>query len=269
MVLDAQKLPAFSPGGPIPPMVALMGGRPGAGATTLTANIAAALALQGHRVVAIDADPNEPKLATYLGVSAERGFATMVSGQHGIHELLKRGPLGIQVLPGARRGEKELIHFPSVMRQFASLGRHADIVLVDMGSSGRRGLVELWREYMEVVLVTTSDPQAILDGYAGLKANLPPTRKHLVGLIVNRALSQETADETAKRLDRSTRRFLEVGVRSYGGVPIDPAASLACAAGAPLVLRHTAHASSQAISRIATDIAARWLENVQVAAKAA
>lgn len=270
MVLDAHKLPAFSAGGPTPPMVAFMGGRPGAGATTLTANLAAALAVQGHRVVAIDADPTAPQLAGYLGVSSERGIANLVKGQHGIHELLKRGPLGVQVLPGAQRDENELIHFPSVIRQFASLGRHADIVLVDMGSGSRRGLVELWREFMEIVLVTTADPQSVLDVYAALKGNLPVTRKHLVGLIVNRALSQETAEETGKRLDRSARRFLEVGVRNYGGVPIDPAASIASAAGAPLVLRHAAHAASQAVIRIAGELAARWLENAPAtSAKAA
>lgn len=269
MVLDAQKLPAFSAGGPTPPIVALMGGRPGAGATTLTANLAAALAVQGNRVVAIDADPVEPRLADYLGVSKERGIANLIGGQHGIHELLKRGPLGVQVLPGAPRDEKQLIHFPSVMRQFAALGRHADIVLVDLGSGAHRGLIELWREYIEVVLVTTPDPQSVLDVYAALKASLPPTRKHLVGLIVNRALSQATAEEAAKRLDRSARRFLEVGIRSYGGMPVDPATSIASAAGAPLVLRHPIHASSQAISRIAADLAARWLESASPAARAA
>lgn len=269
MVLDAQRLPPFSAGGPIPPMVAFMGGRPGAGATMITANLAAALALQGHRVVAIDADPTEPRLASCLGVSAERGIANLVQGQHGIHELLKRGPLGVQILPGARRAEHEMIHLPSVMRQLAALGRHADIVLIDMGSDSRRGLVELWREYAEVVLVTTPDPQSVLDVYAALKSSLPSTRKHLVGLIVNKALSQTTAEETAKRLDRSSRRFLDVGIRSYGRIPIDPAASIASAAGAPLVLRNAASATSQALSRIAVDLAARWLETASPAAKAA
>lgn len=260
MVLDSHRLPAFQAGGPAPPMAAILGGRPGVGATTLTANLAAALAMQGHRVVVIDADPCSPRLASYLGVTADRGIGCLFSGQHGIHELLKRGPSGIQVLPGTRRDPREMVHFPTVMRQLVSLGRHADVVLLDLGSDADRGLVELWREYTEVILVTMPDPQSLLDSYAALKANLPSTRRHLVGLVTNRALSQEVADDVARRLDRSARSFLDVGIRSYGGVPIDPAASIASAAGAPLILRHPAHASSLAISRIAGEMASRWLE---------
>jgi flagellar biosynthesis protein FlhG len=266
MVLDTHRLPAFSAGGPTPPLIALMGGRPGVGATTLTLNLAAALAVQGHRVVVIDADPAQPRLANYCGVSAERTIATLYAGQHGIHELLKRGPSGVQVLPGAVRPRSEIVHFPSVLRQFVSLGRHADIVLLDLGSDSHRSLVELWREYSEVIIVTTPDPQSILDSYAALKANLPSTRRHLVGLVVNRALSPEIAEEVAQRLDRSARSFLDVGFRNYGGVPIDPAASIACAAGSPLILRHPGQAASQAFQRIAAELAARWLETAQQAA---
>ena len=239
------------------------------GATTLTTNLAACLAVQGHRVVVIDADPSEPRLAQYCGVTAERGIHTLYAGQNGIHELLKRGPSGVQVLPGSASAEGEIIHFPTVLRQFVSLGRHADIVLLDLGSHARRGLIELWREYSEVVLVTTPDPQSLLDGYAALKASLPSTRRHLVGLVVNRTPSPALIDEISQRLDRSARSYLEVGIRSYGGVPIDPAASLASAAGAPLVLRRPTHPASQAIQRIAAEIATRWLESAQQAPAAA
>ncbi len=269
MVLDSHRLPAFSAPGPAPPMIAIMGGRPGVGATTLTTNLAACLAVQGHRVVVIDADPSEPRLAQYCGVTAERGIQTLYAGQHGIHELLKRGPSGVQVLPGSARPAGEIVHFPSVLRQFISLGRHADIVLLDLGSDARRGLVELWREFSEVVLVTTPDPQSLLDAYAALKANLPSTRKHLVGLVVNRAHSPTMVEEIGQRLDRSARNYLEVGVRSYGGIPIDPAASIASAAGAPLVLRRPTHPASQAIQRIAAELASRWLESAQQAPAAA
>jgi flagellar biosynthesis protein FlhG len=266
MVLDSQRLPAFNAGGPAPPMVAVLGGRPGVGATMLTANFAASLAGQGHRIVVIDADPIEPKLAQYLGVAAERGIQNLFAGQHGIHELLKRGPSGIQILPGTKRNPSEMIHFPSVMRQLVSLGRHADMVLIDLGSDAQRGMVELWREYSEVVMVTTPDPQSLLDTYSALKANLPSTRRHLVGLVVNRALSPEMSVEIGERLNRSARNFLDVGFRNYGGIPIDPAASIASAAGSPLVLRHAAHAASQAIGRIASELAARWLETSRSAA---
>lgn len=48
--------------------VALLSGKGGVGKSSLTANVAACLAMQGHKVGILDADLNGPSIAKLLGV---------------------------------------------------------------------------------------------------------------------------------------------------------------------------------------------------------
>ena len=61
-------------------VVGIASGKGGVGKSALTANLAAALASDGLRVGALDADLNGPSLGRMLGVVGAR----MVSGEHGI-----------------------------------------------------------------------------------------------------------------------------------------------------------------------------------------
>lgn len=72
--------------------VAVLSGKGGVGKSTLTSNLAAALAEEGARVAVLDGDLNGPALAKMLGV---RG-APLRMGEEGVEPPL--GPLGIRVL---------------------------------------------------------------------------------------------------------------------------------------------------------------------------
>jgi ATP-binding protein involved in chromosome partitioning len=72
--------------------VAILSGKGGVGKSTLTSNLAAALAEGGARVAVLDGDLNGPALAKMLGV---RG-APLRMGEEGVEP--PKGPLGIRVL---------------------------------------------------------------------------------------------------------------------------------------------------------------------------
>lgn len=72
--------------------VAILSGKGGVGKSTLTCNLAAALAAEGARVAVLDADLNGPSLGKMLGV---RG-APLRIGPEGVEP--PEGPLGIKVL---------------------------------------------------------------------------------------------------------------------------------------------------------------------------
>lgn len=65
-------------------------GKGGAGKTSISGTLSRLLARQGHKVLAIDGDPN-PNLALTLGVPPERLSELPVLGQ----DLLERGPDGV------------------------------------------------------------------------------------------------------------------------------------------------------------------------------
>jgi ATP-binding protein involved in chromosome partitioning len=73
-------------------IVAVVSGKGGVGKSTVTVNLAAAYAMQGHRVGVLDADINGPSVAKMLGV---RGYTPQVTPQGVLPAV---GALGMRVM---------------------------------------------------------------------------------------------------------------------------------------------------------------------------
>ena len=122
---------------PAAPVVAVLGGRGGAGASVLAAGLAVTAAQAGHRVLLVDGDPLGGGLDLVLGWEDDDGVRwpelSDTSGR------LDAGAL-IGALPG--RGELALLSFdrrelagasPAAMAAVLDAGRHArDLVVVDL-----------------------------------------------------------------------------------------------------------------------------------------
>ncbi|MDX1948225.1 MAG: P-loop NTPase, partial [Pirellulaceae bacterium] len=161
----------------IPPRTLVVsGGKTGLGSTTLAVNLATALAAHGQRIVLIDADLYRADVATHCGLAEGAGIGEVLLGKKGIHEVLQRGPGGIQVVVGARTTEARNAcserALQRILRQIAMLGRHTDIVLVDTGNGPTEPTIRLWQAADEVLLVTNSDAVAVMDTYATVKTLL-------------------------------------------------------------------------------------------------
>lgn len=63
---------------------------PGEGKSTTAANIAIALAQTGARTLLVDLDMRKPVIASVLGVSAEKGMSTYLSGNSDLSSLIQR-----------------------------------------------------------------------------------------------------------------------------------------------------------------------------------
>lgn len=116
-----------------PRLLVITGAKGGVGATTMAVNLAVALADHGARVVLVDADPHCAGVASLCGVDEPHGLADVLTARRDIHEVLVRGPAGIQLAPGvwsptalSRRGSNRVrgpvatSHSPRAAAQFAS-----------------------------------------------------------------------------------------------------------------------------------------------------
>src|SRR5260221_5379305 len=83
-----------------PSLFVLTGGQRGVGTTTLSLNLAVALALQGQRTVLVDADLDRGAVAGLCGIAERHSIVDVLSGRLTIHEVLARGPAGLLVVPG-------------------------------------------------------------------------------------------------------------------------------------------------------------------------
>jgi flagellar biosynthesis protein FlhG len=197
------------------------------GVSTLAIQVAIALVDQGLRVVLVDADLYRADIAPLCNLPERGHVGDILSARRDIHEVLERGPGGILVVPGVWAPDHEIPFSQHAQhrfwRQVQSLGRHADMVLMDVGSASAPTTHRFWLAADAVVLITTPDSVSVMDCYATFKSavnqGMAPADVHL---IVNKAASAEEAAEVFQRIENSARRFLGRGVHSLGFVPTEP-----------------------------------------------
>lgn len=253
---------------PVPQLMVLTGGKGGVGTTTLAVNLAVALADQGARVVLVDADLQRADVTSLCGLGAATGVADVLSSRRDIHEVLMRGPCGLQIVPGVwatgkSNGYSEKAQY-RLLRQLRALGRHAEWVLVDVGHGAPDVLGRFWHAADHVLLVSTPEPVSVMDTYATIKTLLTDDLNCGLHLVVNRAANEEEARDVHRRIDQSCRRFLGRSVGAMGFVPGDPAVPSAARQGQSLLSGMAECEASRAIVRIAAALLSGAFANAAV-----
>jgi flagellar biosynthesis protein FlhG len=158
-----------------PHLLAVGGGKGGVGKTLLTANIAAALAQAGRRVVAIDTDLEGANLHTVLGVQAPRAsLADFVAKREtDLRKLVVDTPIpGLRLIAGTQGhlGAPQ----PRSFRRVALLSElrklPADHVLVDLGAGTHPSVMDYFLVGHDGILVLTPEPTSVENAYSFLRA---------------------------------------------------------------------------------------------------
>jgi len=156
-------------------MIAVGGGKGGVGKTLLVANLAAAIAQAGHRVVAVDTDLEGANLHTVLGVPAPRtSLADYVARRElDLQRLLIDTPVpGLRLIAGTHShlGSPQPRHF----RRVELLGKlrklPAEYALVDLGAGTHPSVMDYFLVGDDGVLVLTPEPTSVENAYAFLRA---------------------------------------------------------------------------------------------------
>ena len=219
LVLRAARLRGTE-GAPPPRIVAVLAAREGLGATTAAAWLGQALADQGSRVVLIDCDRQQSDMAQRCDLAVPASYSAKVARQD-IHEALLPLPGGLQIVPGvwednSKPSERVLAQ---LLRQFQQLGRHADLLILDLGCV-EADVLRAWRDAIETfLLVTTPASAAVMDTYTLIKRSLTHRAGQGLELLVNETAQRREADDVFLRVDRSCRRFLGFGIQLAGHLP--------------------------------------------------
>jgi Mrp family chromosome partitioning ATPase len=114
-------------------VAALAGCRRGEGCTTLLLCGARRLAERGLKVIMVDADFDAPALARRLGLLPETGWEDVLAGRLPVGEaVIESHADGLAVLPLRGPLAADAGALPTA-RTFATLRKHYDLVLVDLG----------------------------------------------------------------------------------------------------------------------------------------
>jgi septum site-determining protein MinD len=168
--------------------IVITSGKGGVGKTTTTANVGAALAKRGHRVILVDADIGLRNLDLVLGLEKRIVFdlVEVAEGRCQLRQALIKDKRfeSLSILPAAQTRDKDAItesQFTAIVEQAAE---QADYVLIDCPAGIEGGFRNAVAGAKEAIVVTTPEVSAIRDADRVVgKLN----DKHLpIRLIVNR-----------------------------------------------------------------------------------
>lgn len=250
--------------------VAILSGKGGVGKSTLTSNLAAALAEDGARVAVLDADLNGPALAKMLGV---RG-APLRIGDEGAEP--PEGPLGIKVLSmdhllprdeapiqwKAPTQEGNFVWRASAevaaLREFLSdtAWGPLEFLLIDLapGTDKISSLVSLLPEIGAAIVVTLPTEVSHLTVRKSITLATELWGASTVGVVENMAAYRCAHCGHEERLFQgpdSAAMARELGVSFLGRIPFDPRLAAAADRGVPYVQQEPGTPCATALRAVA------------------
>jgi flagellar biosynthesis protein FlhG len=212
------------------------------GTTTIAVNLAVAMARQGANTILADVDMNRADVANLCGLDVHENIGDVLAGNRTIHEVLHRGPAGLQVLPGSWSPRCVPDCSPPAQERLLfeldRLGRHADVVVLDAGSGLNHVVKRFWQAADIVLLVTTSENTSVMDSYAAIKVFSALRKATGVHVLVNCADEAE-GDGVFARLARACQHFLGLGIESAGQLPRDRVVAESAGARQPFAIEAT------------------------------
>jgi len=170
-------------------ITAVTSGKGGVGKTFLSANLAAALAARGERVLVLDADLGLANLDVVLNLSPKITLHDVFTGKHTLDEAILPAPGGFSVLL-AGSGMVEYSRLTPEVRDnllevVEKVVPRFDRVLLDTGAGISDVVLFTISLADDVIVVATPEPTSLTDAYAAIKVLATTQQRRVLKLVVN------------------------------------------------------------------------------------
>ncbi len=218
---------------PLGKVLAVTSGKGGVGKTFVSANLAAALAKLGLRVLVLDADLGLANLDVVLNLYPKITLHDVFTGKAKLEEAIIRAPGGFSVLL-AGSGMVEYSRLtPEVRDDFLrimnGLVPHYDVVLLDTGAGISDVVLFAVSLASEVLVVATPEPTSLTDAYATIKVLVGQQKRQTIRLVINQTARLGDGRAITVQLQQVLDRFVAtdparpIKLVHMGDIPADNA----------------------------------------------
>jgi len=227
-------------------------GKGGVGKTTLAANLSVALAVQGQRVVVVDADVGLRNLDVMLGLENRIVYdlVDVIEGRCRLRQALVRDKRlsELFLLPAAQTRDKSAVQPEDMVRICDELREQHDFILIDSPAGIEQGFRYAVAPADEIIIVTNPEVPAVRDAdrVIGL---IEAEEKGPARLIINRVKPEMV--QRGEMLDVSDVLEL-LAIDLVGIVPEEETILVAANRGQPIALSSDSSLAGKAFHNIAS-----------------
>lgn len=163
---------------------------PGAGKTTVLANLAAALGQAGRSVVIVDSDLRNPSLDKIFRISNNIGLKDVIAGDETLESAIQQTKVeGVNVLPSGQstHNPAEQIGLPSMRQIVEDLANWADFVLLDSPPLLQYADALMLAPHVDGIALVVSRGGVTGDQVQKVLARLSTVGAEQVGFVFNKA----------------------------------------------------------------------------------
>jgi flagellar biosynthesis protein FlhG len=246
-------------------VLAVTSGKGGVGKTFVSANLAAALALRGERVLVLDADLGLANLDVVLNLVPRVTLHHVFTGAAALEDAIVPAPGGFSVLL-AGSGMVEYSRLtPEVRGQLLGvidkLAPRFDRILLDTGAGISDVVLYAVSLAEDVALVVTPEPSSMTDAYAIVKVLASQQQRGTIRLVVNQVARLGEGRVVCAQLQRVIDRYVNptasasVRLDLLGAIPVDAAVREAVQKRQLLLEVYPGSAAAKAIGALAERLA--------------
>ncbi|MDH5436355.1 MAG: P-loop NTPase [Gammaproteobacteria bacterium] len=239
-------------------VIAVTSGRKGMGKTNIAVSFAIILAELGNRVTLIDIDPGVAGVNMLMDIKPEYNISHILNEGKPLQSVIMHTPYRVDVLSGVSGGGALLgLSEPqkeNLFKLMDFLCHSNDYIVIDTKAGVSEDSEILTKAADEVIVITTTEPEAILDAYATIKLIKQNSPDIVIHLVVNRAESEKEAAATIKKMGSIAEQFIHGHLEDDGYLPMDSSVMKAEAHRKPFVIYDPASASTRALQGITNAI---------------
>jgi flagellar biosynthesis protein FlhG len=214
-------------------ITAITSGKGGVGKTFVAANLAAALARQGQKVLVLDADLGLANLDVVLNLFPKITLHDVFSGKALLQDAILPAPGGFSVLLAGSGMVEYSRMTPEVREQLQAVINEVaprfDHVLLDTGAGISDVVLYTVSLAQDVLVVATPEPTSLTDAYATIKVLATTQGRRAMHLVVNQVRRPGEGRTVRQQLQQVIDRYVNPGLDSpvrldlLGELPSDPA----------------------------------------------
>ncbi|MBI3325781.1 MAG: MinD/ParA family protein [Nitrospinae bacterium] len=195
-------------------VLAITSGKGGVGKTNIVANLAFALTKLGKKVLVVDADLGLANLDIPLDVTPQYTLEHVFLGSESLQDIVLEGPGGMSILPSSSGVQR--------LTELSADQKLADVVLIDTAAGISSNVIYFVLASQEIIVVTCSEPTAIMDAYALIKILAREYDRRQFLILVNSATTAQEGEAAFEKLNCATQKFLDISLHFLGWIPNDP-----------------------------------------------